>query len=427
MAKKEERDFLDELIDLQSDWQAFSNPLGDIADSLMEDPEKKKRWTPSDYKEVPTVNSLRCVRVATKDHSLCTRCLDICPTNAIEISEKAVKIVEGCRKCGLCSAICPTDAIFVRSRLPKNLYEMVARKASAYKHCYITCTRALGRLPYGNEVVLACVGLIPRDVWFALLADYTNISVYLPMGICDKCRTVTGEEMLSEEIATAEEWADASVGLEVDEADLNHEYTRAYKRSQFVSGALQAGERLMTGVNPALAGAKAIAAKIQEHTKRVNELTTNLENAVGARTSSNKQRMLTARRKIMLEALQRTPDLAECIVNLTVPVCDSSLCTMCGDCATACMTHALDLDKKGHVQIEAAYCTSCGFCADICAEGALTMEPLDARELIVPDPQAEEIARKKAEAEAEAKKLLDKGIKQLDKVGDVLESLDKDN
>ena len=197
--------------------------------------------------------------------------------------------------------------------------------------------------------------------------------------------------------------------------------------SQFVSGALQAGERLMTGVNPALAGAKAIAAKIQEHTKRVNELTTNLENAVGARTSSNKQRMLTARRKIMLEALQRTPDLAECIVNLTVPVCDSSLCTMCGDCATACMTHALDLDKKGHVQIEAAYCTSCGFCADICAEGALTMEPLDARELIVPDPQAEEIARKKAEAKAEAKKLLDKGIKQLDKVGDVLESLDKDN
>ena len=48
MAKKEERDFLDELIDLQSDWQALSNPLGDIADSLMEDPGQKKRWTPSD-------------------------------------------------------------------------------------------------------------------------------------------------------------------------------------------------------------------------------------------------------------------------------------------------------------------------------------------------------------------------------------------
>ena len=424
MANEEERDFLDELIDLQSDWRALSNPLGDIADSLMQDPEKKKRWNPAEYKEVPVANSMRCVRVATQDHSLCTRCLDICPTDAITITAKSIKIGDTCRKCGLCSAICPTDALFTRSRMPKNLYESVARRASAYKKCYITCTRALKRLPKGNEVVLACVGLIPRDVWFALLADYNNISVYLPVGICDKCRTTTGEEMLSEEIATAEEWADASVGLEVDEADLNHEYTRAYKRSQFVSSAMQSGERLLTGVNPALAGAKAIANKIQDHAKRVNELTTSLENAVGARTSGNKQRQLTSRRKIMLEALQRTPSLADCITGLEVPTCDSTLCTSCGDCVTACSTHALDLDKRGHVLVEAAYCSNCGFCADACPEGALSMVPLDAHELVVPDPYAEEIARKKAEAKAEADKLMAKGKKKLKKVGDLLESLD---
>ncbi len=427
MAKKEERDFLDELIDIQNDWRALSNPFGDIADSLMEDPEKKKRFTPSDYKEVPTANSTRCVDVVMKDTTLCTRCLDICPTNSITISDKSVKIDDSCRKCGLCAAACPTDALFARSRMPKNLYDMVARKASAYKHCYITCTRAIGRLPYGNEVVLACVGLIPRDVWFALLADYTNISVYLPTGICDKCRTVTGEEMLAEEIAAGEEWADATVGLEVDNDELNHEYTRAYKRSQFVSGALQAGERLMTGVNPALAGAKAIANKIQDHAKRVNELTATLENAVGARTTTNKQRQLTARRKIMLEALQRSPSLAECITGIQAPVCDSSLCTMCGDCVRACVTHALDLDKHGNVRVEIPYCMNCGFCADVCPEGALSMEPFDTNDLVVPDPYAEEVAKKKAEAKAEAQRLLAKGKKKLDKVGDVLESLDKDN
>ena len=426
MANEEERDFLDELIDLQSDWRALSNPFGDIADSLMEDPEKKKVWTPSDYKEVPTANAVKCASVSTQDFTLCTRCMDVCPTDAITIEKKAVKFNESCRKCGLCSAVCPTDAIFLRTRLPKNLYEMVARKASAYKQCYITCTRALKRLPKGNEVVLACVGLIPRDVWFSLLADYNNISVYLPVGICDKCRTTTGEEMLSEEIAAAEEWADASVGLEVDEADLNHEYTRAYKRSQFVSSAMHAGERLMTGVNPALAGAKAIAAKIQDHTKRMNELTATLENAVGARTASNKQRQLTARRKLMLEALQRTPSLADCITGLEVPSWDSTLCTMCGDCELACSTHALALTKHGNVQIENAYCSNCGFCADACPEQALTMVPLDAHDLVIPDPYAEEIAKKKAEAKAEADKLVAKGKKQLKKMGDVLESLDTD-
>ncbi len=427
VAKRDERDFLDELIDLQNDWQAFSNPLGDIADSLMQDPSKKKTWNPADYKEVPVANSARCVCVSTQDHTICTRCMDICPTDSIRIDKKAIKIDDSCRKCGLCAAICPTDALFVRSRMPKNLYETVARKASAYKRCYITCTRALGRLPYGNEVVLACVGLIPRDVWFAILTDYNNVSVYLPMGICDRCRTTTGEEMLSEEIATAEQWADASVGLEIDEADLDHEYTRAYKRSQFVSSALQAGDRLMTGVNPALAGAKAIAAKIQDHTNRMNELTASLENAVGARTATNKQRQLTARRKLMLEALQRDSGLAERIIGLEVPVCDSTRCTMCGDCALACSTHALDLDKHGNVQIEIPYCMNCGFCADVCPEDALTMVPLDAAELVIPDPYAEEIAKKKAEAKAEAERLIAQGKERLNKMGDMLESLDKDS
>ena len=126
----------------------------------------------------------------------------------------------------------------------------------------------------------------------------------------------------------------------------------------------------------------------------------------------------------MLEALQRTPDLAECITGLEVPVCDSSICTMCGDCATACMTHALDVDKQGNVRIEIPYCMNCGFCVDACPEGALRMEPLDASELVIPDPELEEVRRKKAEAKAEAKRIMAKGKKQLKKVGDALESLD---
>ena len=55
------------------------------------------------------------------------------------------------------------------------------------------------------------------------------------------------------------------------------------------------------------------------------------------------------------------------------------------------------------------------------------MEPFDTNDLVVPDPYAEEVAKKKAEAKAEAQRLLAKGKKKLDKVGDVLESLDKDN
>lgn len=422
----EKRDILDDLIDIQSDWRALSDLPSSMVNSLVEDPSNRKVYNPADYKEKPFANSTRCLRSAAEREDVCSRCVDVCPVDAIKINKKSVIIGEDCRKCGLCAAVCPTEALATRRHMPRQVYDQIARVASAYEHCYVTCTRALGRLPKGNEVVLACVGAVPRDLWFSLLADYTNISVYLPVGICDRCRTTTGEQTYVDAIGTAEEWADAALGLEVDEADLDHELTRAYKRSQFVSGAIHSAERLLTRTNPALAGAQAVAKKISDHSKRLDELQRQLESAVGAKTSANRQRMLTQGRKLMMGALQRDAGLAD-LIRLEVPVCDSALCTMCGECAKVCTTRALDLDKAGNVTVQSAYCVSCGACVAVCEDGALEMEPMDARELVVPDKVAEEVARKKAKAKAEAAKYLEQGKQQLERAANVLEGLAGDS
>ncbi len=420
MAQK--RDFLDDLIDIQADWQALSNPLGDIADSLSADPSQRKVFNPADYKEKPYANSNRCLRTASENPKVCSRCLDVCPTHSIEIHKQSVLIGDDCRKCGLCAAVCPTETIGTRRHMPRQVYDMIARKASAYEQCYVTCTRALKRLPKDNEVVLGCVGSINRDLWFSLMADYDNISVYLPVGICDRCKTTTGEETYCDAIGTAEEWAQASMGLEVDEAAMDHELTREYKRSQFMSSAIHSAERLLTRSNPALAGAQAVAKKISDHANRLDQLQRDLENAVGAKTSNNRQRMLTQGRKLMMGALQHDEGLAK-YVKLEVPVCDASKCTMCGDCAKVCTTRALDLDVNGHVTIQSSYCVSCGACAVVCEDGALTMEPMDVSELVVPDKAAEELARKKAEAKVQAQKYIEEGKKQLSRVADALEGM----
>lgn len=421
----EKRDFLDDLIDLQSDWRSLQDLPNSVVNSLVEDPSNRKVFNPADYKEKPFANSNRCLRGASGREDVCSRCIDVCPVDAITIHRQSVLIGESCRKCGLCAAVCPTETFATRRHMPRQVYDQIARVASAYEQCYVTCTRALKRLPKGNEVVLACVGAVPRELWFSLLADYANISVYLPVGICDRCRTTTGEQAYVDAIGTAEEWADAALGLEVDEADLDHELTRAYKRSQFVSGAIHSAERLVSRANPALAGAQAVAKKISDHTKRLDQLQRDLENAVGAKTSGNRQRMLTQGRKLMMGALQRDEGLAD-FVRLTVPVCDSSLCTMCGECAKACTTRAIDLDKAGNVTVQSPYCVSCGACVAVCEDGALSMEPMDARELVVPDKLAEEVARKKAQAKAQAAKYLEQGKKQLSRAADVLERLADD-
>ena len=46
----ENRDLLDEFIDIKNDWQALSNPVSDVANALSANPEEVKTWNPADYK-----------------------------------------------------------------------------------------------------------------------------------------------------------------------------------------------------------------------------------------------------------------------------------------------------------------------------------------------------------------------------------------
>ncbi len=417
---KQKRDLLDEIIDIQSDWDALSHTGDDLVSQLAAEPEEERFFDPADYQERPRANSTYCAAAVMRDMSVCRVCKDVCPVDAIVIDGAMVRVSDACLRCDLCVAACPTEVFQIRSNAPLALYDKVAKVAAAYEQCYITCTRALGRLPEANEILLPCVGAVAREVWFNLLCEFSNLSVYLPLGICDECRTTTGEETLGEAIADAEEWSGESVGLEVDEADLLREQKRAYKRSQFVSGMTQAGTRLVSRSVPILAGAQAVAKRLQAHTKQINDLQRSLDNAVGTQSTQSRRRMLTRKRRLLLAGLQRYPDLAE-EMHLPFPSLNADICTMCGDCAKACTVHALELDSNGRVHVERAYCVCCGSCAQACPEGAIQMREDTCEELVVPDPEAEKKARQKAraaKARKESKKTLDKGLDILEKLAD---------
>ena len=230
----QQRDMFDDIIDISKGIDALKNPFGGITDALLGTvDESKPHWNPADYKERPRVNCIPCL-ACKSDKSTCRACQDVCPVDAIEIEDGAIDVLDSCRKCGLCVSACPTEA-FVSPRLqPKKLYDAVARAAAAHETAYVTCTRALKRIPRENEVVVACVGDVTRETWFSILTDFPNVSVYLPLDICTACRNAAGEEMLGEAIAEAEEWAGRGMGLEVEPRDLVCNKRREYERKEFM-------------------------------------------------------------------------------------------------------------------------------------------------------------------------------------------------
>lgn len=417
----EQHDLFDDIIDISKGISALKNPLGGVTDVIMGTGEQEApQWNPADYKEKPRGNSIPCL-LCNYEKSSCRACIDACPVNAIDIEEFSIDIKDMCRKCGLCTSVCPTEAISAKRLQPKRLYDAIAGAAAAYKTAYVTCTRALRRIPRENEVVVACIGDVKPEVWFSIMADYPNVSVYLPLDICTACRNAQGEEMLGDAIATAEEWSGRGMGLEVDAKALTCEKSRAFERKEYFDKIKQTTGLAMAKLNPAAAAVTTVSQRIKEHTKKLSALERSLSASTGA-NSLKRRRVLTQSRQLLLSTLQAHPELAP-NVRVSVPECDFERCTLCGDCVEACPLRACDLVGSGTFTVEPTYCTGCGLCAEVCQPGALKMVERDGADLVVPDPEAEQRAAEQARAKAEADKMKAEAKKKLDSVLDRVEKL----
>ena len=84
-------DLFDDLIDISKGLGALKDPLGGVTDALMgaASPDAP-HWNPADYKERPRANTIPCM-VCKYDKSSCTKCLDACPVEAIDIEDGGIE------------------------------------------------------------------------------------------------------------------------------------------------------------------------------------------------------------------------------------------------------------------------------------------------------------------------------------------------
>lgn len=412
-------DFLDDLIGLQKEFKAITDDISEETAELRGVSTDKKAtavWTPADYKVVPKANVSMCVRCLNPDAS-CDLCEQVCPTEAIEFTDDGdVEISSACRKCGLCVSVCPTDALTSTLYSPRVAYDKICKAAEANEMVYVTCTRALKHAPHDAMIVLPCVGAISAETWYAILCEYGNVGVFLPPHICDKCRTLGGEDFYTEQIGCGESWSGETVDLETKERNLILEVDHQVERKQFVSNTAKSLGMTAAKVNPVTAKLARASQKLSEHTKQINSLQKTLDKMCGGKNSEEKARVLVPRRQLMLVALANHPETAENIL-FDLPEMTEA-CTGCGTCAEACPTRAIDI-VDGRATVVSSHCVTCSLCADVCPEeGAIEFVEIDARRLIVDDPETrkkiEEKEREKQKREEAREKGKEYGKKALD-------------
>ena len=380
-------DFIDDLMDIQG---SFTSIGDDITSGFKEVEDEfsgkgadgdsprgiREIWDPARFYGKVAMNPSLCMHANCKE-ATCTKCVDICPVDALALEEGNLSIKsDTCKGCGLCVATCPTRAIYTAKADPKRVYDQLAASAGTGEKAYVTCAQALRKTPPPGVIVLPCLAVMDRELWFALLAAYDNISVYQPVGACEECPYSAGEEFYTEAIATAEEWSRETVGLVCDPDKLKFDKKHAAQRKEFINSIFKTSVGVAKTAVPFVGGAGKVLEAINKHRREFNALQGTLNKLTGnsAEGSAASRRVnLNPNRVLMLQALRNYKDLAE-DVELELSETDYDVCDGCEKCISACPTGARAIDEDGDVSTLVNYCIGCGLCQEICPTGACTLQ-----------------------------------------------------
>ncbi|MBF0383547.1 MAG: 4Fe-4S binding protein [Magnetococcales bacterium] len=122
----------------------------------------------------------RCVRQRCS-HNVCTKCMDICPTDAVFWDEMGIGInQDSCTQCLACLAVCPTAALISPEISLVQLLSELAKHPLPVLGCHgKQNTKAHARLP--------CLGLLAHSELMVICALIFSEGLQLNLSACEDC------------------------------------------------------------------------------------------------------------------------------------------------------------------------------------------------------------------------------------------------
>ncbi|MDI3334876.1 4Fe-4S binding protein [Defluviimonas aestuarii] len=276
----------------------------------------------------------------------CTRCLDACPTGAIQPDGDHVTVDPLiCAGCGACSALCPSGAIIYDA--PPVAFDL--RRMQVMAETYISAGGSAPRLLVHDDGHGAEMIALAARFGRGLPADVLPLSVGSLAGFGHA-------EMLA---ALALGFTSVDV-LTSPKSDLDT-ISREHELASAMGG--DGRIRLLDARDP-----EAMADALY---------------SIGAQPAGTDPVLpLGSRRQVArLAAKALMPDVTHPVpLPVGAPygavLVDTDACTLCLSCASLCPSGALgDNPDKPQLRFQEDACLQCGLCATICPEKAITLEP----------------------------------------------------
>ncbi|MAI31921.1 4Fe-4S binding protein [Marinobacter adhaerens] len=275
----------------------------------------------------------------------CTRCLDVCPTEAIFSFGDHIQIDSDiCAGCGSCAAVCPTSAVTMNETPFEAITKAVEVMAKVYReHTHESPRLVFHTLEAGTEAI-------------ANLARYDN-------GLADDLIPMGLEHV--DRIGHAEIMAAFGAGYAEVLILADNELDR-----RAVTAEVELAQAMLKGTHNSPSRIRVISAielcDAGDNAGRVSDPVL----LVGGRRDITRVTVAA-----MSEKIEEPIPLPKGAPYGAIEI-DSDKCTLCLACVSLCPTGALgDHPDRPEVQFTENACVQCGICESTCPETAITLKP----------------------------------------------------